>query len=683
MDFEQYAAFEQPTIAIDPDFVIRYVNPAWERLTGFAAGEAVGLAPPYPWWTEQTPVNPREDLEDAIAKGRWQAENRLRTKTGGIIWVQIMPRVVAETDGTTRYIISHWQEITEKKRAEEELLAKAREMQILLDTAEGRVWYLHDTEHYGIVNRKYAEFLGMTPEEIRGKSIWELYPYEQAKNCVEGSRHVMTTGCSLTRDEWVTDRQGRKRAFSVSKTPGFGRDGRVAFLACSAVEVTEERESVNRELRRREAALRDMANRDQLTGLPNRRYFNRMLKEAFCGTEACGCCHACFLADIGKVQSINIALGQSASETLLKEVARRLGGVVRAADILARSEGSSFLLLARDLRGPEDARELGERLSAAVIYRPFFLEERTIYLTVHVGYSLFPGAAATPEELQRQVESALATAQKTGGSPPVHRYSPQDDTIPFRFSLEQELRQALEQGQFRLHYQPHLDLGSRETVGAEALLRWAHPTRGLVPPGEFIPVLEESNLIRDVGLWVLQSACSRIRQWRNRRDDVPPVSINTSVEELYDPHFLSGLEYALSVYEVPPQCLGLEITETIAIHDLETVQGLLGRISEMGVTILLDDFGTGYSSLNVLHRLPVDIVKIDQSFVSALETDSASRTLVQTILAMCRQLGHRTLAEGIETEAQLALLRDYGCEMGQGFLFSRPVPPEQLFQPAP
>ncbi|MCF7936428.1 MAG: EAL domain-containing protein [Synergistales bacterium] len=680
MPYEEYAGLSDPVLVIATDFTVLYVNPSWEALTGFDRREVQGATPPYPWRIDGSGPATAEDIEQEILQCEWQAEVPIRRKDGTQLWIRILPALIRE-EGRSPYVVSRWRDITPEKSTEQNLLAKAWEMQRLLDTADAQLFSLRDSRHYGFANKEHAAFLGRSPEELQGRDLYDIFLPREADVCVAGNRQVMETGRPLWSDEWVTNGKGERRLLSVRKSPGFDSNGNVAYLVCAAADVTEQRLSWQEELRHREEALESMANYDQLTGLPNGRSFAQTLQRLSRRVGQGNGHDALFAIDIDNIKTINSALGHDLGDRLIKAIAYRLQDAVREGDTLARIGGDNFMLLARNLASAQDAEEMGTRLCEAVSRSPFTIGDQSLHQQISVGYSVSPDDTASLPELERRAHTALLEAKGKPDTVHLHRYTTVQDTVTSRFSLEQDLYKALQEREFALHYQPHVDLDSCRVIGAEALLRWQHPKYGFIPPDHFIPILEETGHINTVGARVLQSACRQIRQWQNQQNPRLLVTINSSVQELYNPQFVPTLTAALEECGALSSSLGVEITETIAMHDLESVKKVLAQLKELGVTILIDDFGTGYSSLNILHRIPADIVKIDRSFISTLEEDANSRTMVRALLGMCRQLGKKSLAEGIETPGQLQMLRDYGCHYGQGYYFAKPAPAAELFTP--
>jgi diguanylate cyclase (GGDEF)-like protein len=435
----------------------------------------------------------------------------------------------------------------------------------------------------------------------------------------------------------------------------------------------EERRRTDDALRRREEELAFLATRDPLTGLPNRTLIQGRMEQMLAGAarRARGSVTALFI-DLDNFKSINDTLGHRAGDELLQAVAARLTAVVRDADALGRLGGDEFVVIAEELSAADGPEQLAERLLDALV-PPFELGagDRTS-LTVTASIGIASGEGRTADELLRDADIAMYRAKWDGRNRHTRFEDGMRHGIEHRLQLELDLREALAEGQFQLVYQPTLRLREMRPTGAEALLRWQHPSRGLVLPGAFIPLLEETGMIADVGRWVLAQACLQAASWSREGHSIA-VAVNVSARQLDSDRLLADVREALARSGLAPSALMIEVTETALMRSIEETAERLAAIRALGVRIAIDDFGTGYSSLAHLKRLPVDALKIDRSFVSGCRDGDQGRALLRALVQLGRALSIETVAEGIERDRELRLLRREGCDGGQGYLFARPL----------
>jgi len=416
---------------------------------------------------------------------------------------------------------------------------------------------------------------------------------------------------------------------------------------------------------------------DRLTGLPNRTLLHDRLGQQLAHARREGSMVAVLLLDLDSFKDVNDALGHPLGDRLLCTVAQRINTVVRATDTLARLGGDEFLLVQPQVRRSADVITLADKILATVA-TPLDLAGQELQISTSIGVALFPQDGQDPDALLQHAELALYRAKAQGRGQYRFFEPAMDDEAQARRRLERELRQALEQGEFVLHYQPQLELASGRLVGAEALVRWNHPERGLVPPGEFIPAAEANGLIRPLGAWVLREACRQATVWRERGWDLS-VAVNLSPVQLRHRQLLPLIGVALEAAGLEPARLELEITEGVLMENVEQQgDGLLRGLTADGVRLALDDFGIGYSSLAYLRHLPVKTIKIDRSFVRDLGQDPDALALVRAIVTLGHSLRKRVVAEGIENATQLALLRELGCDEAQGYHIARPLDAAQF-----
>ncbi|WP_439253059.1 putative bifunctional diguanylate cyclase/phosphodiesterase [Pseudomonas monteilii] len=422
--------------------------------------------------------------------------------------------------------------------------------------------------------------------------------------------------------------------------------------------------------------LTQLALHDTLTDLPNRTLLADRIEQAIARVAEQGGCFALMFIDLDGFKPVNDAFGHHIGDLLLKAVAGRLRGHLHSQDTLARIGGDEFVLLV-ELQEPNDAMDVAVK-QVNLVSRPFRVAEHDLQLSASLGIVLYPGNGQDQHELLRNADAAMYHAKSAGKNGYSFFDVSMNSNARQQLQLLQDLRQALEQRQFRLHYQPKFDAQACQPIGAEALLRWEHPQQGLLLPDRFIGLAEKTGLIIPIGEWVLDEACLQMRQWLDQGHQGWRMAVNLSAIQFCHAGLVESVARALQQNGLPANCLTLEITETTAMHDADASLTVLQRLSDMGVDLSIDDFGTGYSSLMYLKRLPANELKIDRGFVRDLEQDSDDAAIVSAIVALGQALGLRIVAEGVETDKQQDFLTRLGCDSLQGYLLGQPVPAEQF-----
>ena len=423
----------------------------------------------------------------------------------------------------------------------------------------------------------------------------------------------------------------------------------------------------------RDRELYRRAHFDPLTQLPNRLLFLDELGRELARAERQGRMAALLFVDLDGFSQVNDTLGHAAGDQLLVHAANRLRACVRKADLVARLGGDEFTIVLPDLRAATDAAMVAQHVIKA-LSEPYRIGHGETFIAASIGIALFPGDGTTAEDLLQHADMAMYRAKEKGRGTHVFFEEGMNREAQRRLALDRELRRALEEEQFVLHYQPQLDLRANRIVGAEALLRWVHPERGLVAPGPFISFAEETGLIERIGEWVLDAACAQFTAWRADGLGIDHVSVNVSPRQFRRRDFPDMVARTLERHRVLPQCLRLEITESVLVDDSGAADATLARLCELGTPLELDDFGTGYSSLAYLQRLPVATIKLDRSFIRGIAANDDSQAIVRAAIAMVHALNKQVVAEGVETAAQLRLLREWNCDAIQGYYLSKPLP---------
>ncbi|MBZ0156225.1 MAG: EAL domain-containing protein [Alphaproteobacteria bacterium] len=431
------------------------------------------------------------------------------------------------------------------------------------------------------------------------------------------------------------------------------------------------------ERKRLEEEMRHMAHHDTLTGLPNRRLFRDIVTLEMAQSRRNQKKFAVVFLDLDRFKEVNDTLGHETGDELLKEVAHRLRASIRESDTVARIGGDEFNLLLADLSHAEDSADVARKIIAS-FREPFLLAGQELHVTSSIGISLYPDDSSEIDTLFRYADIAMYHAKEKGKNT-FQFYNPAINVRSLeRIQMAGQLRQAIGRGELSVHYQPQVDLRTRRIVCAEALVRWQHPERGLLAPGHFIPLAEESGFITAIDEWVLRAVGHQVRSWREAGLSAPCVTVNLSARQFQSPGLVGTIVRILEETGMPPDCLALEITESIAMSDVERTAERLGELSKRGIPISLDDFGTGCSSLRSLKRLPISKLKIDRTFVQDIALDPDDQAIITAVIAMAHSMQMRVVAGGVETEEQLSFLHETACDEVQGYYFSEPLPSEKF-----
>ncbi len=547
---------------------------------------------------------------------------------------------------------------------------------------EKRYRMLHHSAFDGIVladskgiivesNPSMEEIFGYSNEELTGMDINLLLPEELRNNPKRGfNRFIRGSGNEFM--ETVLRANGLHRSsdtFPMELTINRIKIDDSFFIACTIRDISDRKAS--------EETIRKLAYYDQLTGLPNRSLFNDRLHQAIIRAKRSGLQMGLLLLDFDRFKTLNDTFGHTSGDEFLKEVANRLLTNIRAADSVAHLGGDEFVLFVSDKDDVEDIMLFANKLSS-LFKQSFELNGYEFFMGCSIGVSIYPHDGRDVTTLMNNAVTAMGKAKAEGGGG-FCLYSPSMNTrAAERLELEKNLRLAQENNEFFLNYQPQVDAATGKVVGVEALIRWRDSYGTVIPPFEFIPLAESLRLIVPIGEWVLRTACKRIRMLHHEGLDDLNISVNVSLAQLMDRNFQKTLSNILEETGLNPRHLELEITETIAMENVSQTIELLNGLKSTGVKLSIDDFGTGYSSLSHLKRMPIDILKIDRSFINELTVGDDDRMLVKTIINIAHGFNNRVVAEGVETVEQYQILKEYGCDIIQGYLFSKPVPAEEI-----
>ncbi|MFA7270085.1 MAG: EAL domain-containing protein [Sterolibacterium sp.] len=688
-------------------------NRRFEEMFGYAPDELLGQ-------TTRSLYLGEKDYQDFAAicyadllrGNRHQSERRMCRKDGGAFWVRLSACAFDQSrpgEGSVWMV----EDITDRKNAEQRASAALSEQELIFNNAAVGMMFARNR----IVrrcNRKFEEIFGYGEGELAGQSALVFHPtirdydefgaqaYEslQRGEVVIGERRVRRKDGSIF---WVrttgrkTDALGspldviwifedvseRHQAEEALVQAHNELEQRVVERTTQLVATNEQLQAEIFERMQAEQRIWHVAHHDALTGLPNRSLLLDRLNQALVQAARSDHRLAVMFLDLDRFKSVNDTLGHHIGDQLLKHVAERLREAVRAVDTVSRLGGDEFVVVLHEIQSPDDAAMVAEKIIEALA-SAVLVEGHRLHATPSIGISIYPDDGVEAYALMKNADTAMYHAKANGRNTFQFFTAKMNEETKRFFGFEQRLRNALQQDQFLLHFQPLVDYRRRAVCGMEALVRWQDPEYGLISPGDFIPVAEETGLILQLGEWVLREACRQNRAWQAQGYPPLPLSVNLSPRQFRQKGLVDTIRTILEETGQSPELLELEITESTLMHDANETLVKLRQLADMGVKLAIDDFGTAYSSLAYLKRFPVHKLKIDQSFVRDLGHDRDDAAIVAAIIALANSLGLNALAEGVETDAQLAKLLDLGCAHFQGYLFSRPLLSDQaaiLFRP--
>ena len=645
--------------------VIEYVNPKFEEISGYSAEEAIGQNPRILKSGDKKPEEYKDMWETISAGQEWRGAFHNKRKDGSIYWEAASISGLRGDNGEVTHYIAVKEDITARKRAEDQLRLNAT----VFDTASEGIIVTDLNNRIKTVNPAFTRITGYEPEDIIG----------QDPKMLSSGRHEP----HFYRKMW---NQIKNQGYWSGEVWNRRKDGSVYPEWLSIVEIRDEKSNEVSEYvavfsdisqrKQDEEQIRRQANFDALTGLPNRSLFFDRLNQAVISARREGGLLALLFVDLDRFKAVNDTFGHVLGDEMLQEVAERLKICVRDSDTVARLGGDEFVVLAHDIAEVNDAALVAEKIIDQM--SAFFnVGGRSVSVGASIGITIYPEDTDDAEEMMRNADMAMYRAKEGGRNRYQFFTIGMQEQVRERLEIEQDLRHAIDRDELSLCYQPIVDSQSGELVSVEALLRWNHPERGLVSPETFIPLAEDGGLIVAIGNCVMEEVCRQLKEWRSDGIDIN-VSVNVSSGQLgkeFSPWIVSGM---LKEYGVRGEWLTLEITEGLLMDDSPEALNWLNGFKELGVSLSIDDFGTGFSSLSYLKRFPVDVLKIDRSFVCGLPSDAGDVSLVDAILAMGKSLGLKVVAEGVENEQQHKFLQERGCDLLQGFYFGKPMPESKL-----
>lgn len=544
-----------------------------------------------------------------------------------------------------------------------------RLLSVAMETAANAIFVTDAEGKIEFVNPAFERLSGYSSEEALGQTPRILKSGRQEDSFYRDLWKTILVGTAWSGR--VVNRRKDGELFTVTQTvtPIADGEGRITHFVAIHEDVTAQVEAEERVFH--------LARHDFLTDLPNRYSLTDRLEHQTRVAARTGRMLAVLMLDLDHFKGVNDSFGHTTGDKLLVEVAGRLSAIVREVDLLARLGGDEFAIVQTDPASPDSVAELATRL-IATLASPFELENQRVYIGASIGIAISPPAEPDPEELLKQADLALFKAKEDGRNGYRFFGEEMNTEIQQRMALGQELHSALERDELFLEYQPQVDLRSRRLVGVEALLRWRHPTRGVVAPLDFVPIAEGNGLIVPIGEWVLRTACLQVMSWQRDGLAPIPVAVNLSAAQLRSRGLVESVTEILRETKLEPRLLELELTETVLMEATDVIEESIVELSELGVRISLDDFGQGYSSLEYLRRFPLNKLKIDRSFVRNIESSQRDATILRSVVTLASQLGLDVIAEGLGLASHPELLLDEGCNEGQGFFFSEPQPPEEV-----
>ena len=651
-----------------------YVSERWQEIAGMSQDEALGYG-----WGKAIHPDDRKMVtqawyESAQSHKNFLLEYRFQQPNGVISWVQGEAAAEFDNIGNVVGYVGTVTDVSKRKIAESDLLIAAT----AFESQEG----MSVTDANGAilrVNQAFTDITGYSAEDVIGKSSSILKSGRHDADFYKAMWESISSTGAWEGEIWSRRKNGEVHPEHLTITAVKNADGIVTNYVSTLTDITLTKAA--------EDEIKHLAFYDPLTRLPNRRLLLDRLRQSLASIERSGRKGALLFLDLDNFKTLNDTLGHDIGDLLLQQVAKRLESCVREGDTVARLGGDEFVIMLVDLskdsfEAAEQTEFVGNKI-LSTLNQTYQLAAHEYHNTPSIGATLFSDNSQSIDELMKQADIAMYQSKKAGRNT-LHFFDPKmQESINIHATLERELRNALEKQQFQLYFQLQVDgiqaNGTHRPIGAEVLIRWIHPVHGLISPAQFIPLAEETGLILPIGKWVLDTACAQIKRWEQH--DITKgfvLAVNVSAKQFRQTGFVAQVKTMVKHHGINASLLKLELTESLLLENIEDTIATMSELRDFGVQFSLDDFGTGYSSLQYLKRLPLDQLKIDQSFVRDITFDSSDSAIVQTIIAMARSLNLNYIAEGVETEEQKQLLLNMGCTHYQGFLYGKPMPIEQF-----
>jgi diguanylate cyclase (GGDEF)-like protein/PAS domain S-box-containing protein len=626
------------------------------------------------------PENNLEEIEAELLRlDHWEGEVIHHKRDGTPVTVAIRVALQRDAEGVPVRVLTINNDITERKGAESRLQLLTERLSLAAAVAKVGVWEWDLASNTVTWDATMCEIYGFAPVVTIPYERWSAAVHPEDLAATEAMlRKVVAEKSEGSAEFRIFRADNSLRNISAAERVVLDAHRDVVRVIGVNMDITE-RQQADVALRESEARMTHSAEHDFLTGLPNRMLLNDRVNQAIIQAPRRSKRVAVLFLDLDGFKHINDSLGHPTGDKLLQSIATRLQQCVRGSDTVSRQGGDEFVVLLSEIEHPEDAAITARRMLQAVA-EAHSIDQHDLHVTTSIGVSVSPDDGLDAETLIKNADTAMYQAKESGR----HGYQFFKPAMNVRAverqSIEEGLRRALERQEFSLHYQPKVNLQTGQVTGAEALLRWTHPTRGAVSPVQFIPVAEDCGLILPIGKWVLREACLQAKLWADEGLLIGTMAVNISAVQFRGDGFLEGIFATLADTGLNPNFLELELTESVLMKHADSTVAILEALRARGIHLAIDDFGTGYSSLSYLRKFPIDALKIDQSFVRQITTSPQETTIVTAVISMARSLKLCVIAEGVETEAELAFLLAHKCDEAQGYYFSRPLPAEQFTQ---
>lgn len=645
---------------------VLYYNSAARRMLGIDEDEEIAhlhIQDTHPQWAADLVLN--EGMPIAERDGVWSGETAFINRNGEEIPVSQVIIAHKYKEGKVEYYSTVARDVSDIKQAEEKQLLAAK----VLENMNESVIVTDVNGNIISVNPAFTKVTGYTEDEVIGKNPRILSSGRHDSEFYRQMWTIIHQEGMWEGEIWNKRKNGEIYLEGVTISAVKDEHGQLNHYVAVFRDITEHR--------RLEEQIEYQAYHDTLTQLPNRVLLYDRLNQAIARARRHQKKLAVMFLDLDRFKRINDTLGHSTGDQLLKAVAERLTGVMRTSDTVARQGGDEFIILLPEIEEIQDAVTVSEKI-IETLKKPFFLEGHELFITTSIGISIFPDDGSDRETLIKNADTAMYRAKEQGRNNFQFYQSDHFEGSYERLSMETDLRKALSRGEFVLYYQPRVELESGKIVGMEALIRWNHPQYGIISPAQFIPMAEETGLIISLGKWVLSEACRQNKIWQERGFSNLKVAVNLSMMQFKQKELADQIKVVLEETGLDPQYLEMELTESILMNNPDVTLNTLHKLKGMGIRIALDDFGTGYSSLNYLKRFPIDMIKIDQSFVRDIMNNQDDRAIVTAMINLAHSLNLRVIAEGVEKIEQLQFLMEMGCDEVQGYYCSHPIPAEEF-----
>ncbi|HEX4940408.1 MAG TPA: EAL domain-containing protein [Candidatus Kapabacteria bacterium] len=660
-----------------PNQPIIYCNPAFERITGYSFRETVGKNCRF----LQKPGEQDEKVQlmrDAILRGEpCQVLLKNYRKNGELFWNELTISPIRDAQGNLTHLIGVQNDVSDRVAIDVARKETESRFRALYDNSLDGICYYSLEGRCISANRAYCDLLGLTPEEVVGIHYADITPekWREADRKVV-QEQLFVRGYSDLYEKEYFRKDGSIVPVSVRAALHYDASGKPIATWGIVRDISEYRNVIDR-LKQNEAHMEFLAYHDSLTAMPNRLLFQDRVIKALERAKRNGKKVALMLLDLDRFKNINDSLGHAMGDSFLKEISTRIQHTIREMDTAARIGGDEFVIVMENFNEISSVTAVANKLLKTLAV-PINIQQHELYATASIGISIFPNDGQNVETLMKAADAAMYCAKEKGKNS-FHYYT--DDLNKRTLELlvlENDMRRALDLNQFFVAYQPQFALQDGALVGVEALLRWQHPVQGLLAPTVFIPLAEETGLIEPLGRWMLRASCTQIKAWVEKGYRMGRIAVNLSARQFRQPGLVEDIHFILSDVGLGAEHLELEITESIAMDNVESTVAKLEVLKRMGLRLSIDDFGTGYSSLSYLKRFAIDKLKIDQSFVRDIVTDPNDAAIAASTIALAHKMGLKVIAEGVETAEQVAFLREQGCDEVQGFFYGKPMSAVEL-----